>query len=96
MNECCFMEEGNKSNYYYKKKLELSLNVTETDNSTKHKSTPCECQRSAVGCLIEEKESKSKTGHNSARNAFSIVPLDSIDYPLESEHILRVSSKYLQ
>ena len=37
-----------------------------------------------------------KKGHNSEKNAIWIVSLDSMDCALDSEHILRVSSKYLQ
>ena len=33
------------------------------------------CQRLAVGCLIEDKKSKSKKGHNSDKNAFQLSPL---------------------
>ena len=55
------------------------------------KSIACECQSSAVGCLIEDKKSKSKNEHN-----FEIVSLDCTDYALDNEHVHRVSSKYLQ
>ena len=46
--------------------------------------------------MIEDKKSKTKNGHNSEKNAFLTVSLDSMDSSLDSEHILRVSSKYLQ
>ena len=50
-----------------------------------NKSTACRCQRSAVECLIEDK--KLKKGHNSEKNAFRIVSLDSMNCSLDSEHI---------
>ena len=34
---------------------------------------------SAVGCLTEDKKSKLKKGHNSVKNAFSIISLDNMD-----------------
>ena len=62
------------------------------------KSTECWCQPSTVGCLIEDKKSKSKKGHNSAKRMhFEFSPLIvSMDFSLDGEHILGVSSKYLQ
>ena len=42
----------------------------------KSKSTACGCQHSAVGCLIEDKKSKSKKGHNSGKKMhFESSPL---------------------
>ena len=57
---------------------------------SKHKRSVCECQRSAVGCLKENKSkkgSKSKKGHHSEKKKMHCS--------LDSEHILQVSSKYL-
>ena len=39
-----------------------------------NKSIACGCQRSAVGCLIEDKKSKSKKGHNSEIMTFELSP----------------------
>ena len=59
--------------------------------------TACGRLGSTVGCLIEDKKSKSKKGHYSEKkNAFWIVSLDSKDRSLDNEHVSRVSSKYLQ
>ena len=46
--------------------------------------------------LIEEKMSKSKRGHKSEKDAFYIVSIDSMNCSLDSEHIPRVLSKYIQ
>ena len=43
--------------FLYKKKKNIKINA-------------CGCQRSAVGCLIEDKKSKSKEGHNPVKYAF--------------------------
>ena len=69
------------------------------ENSQDNKSMACGCQCPSVGCLIEDKMSKLKTGHKSEKKKFFffwIVSLDSVDCPLDSEDILQVSSKYLQ
>ena len=60
------------------------------------KSTACGCQRSAVVFLIEDKKSKSKRGIILKKDAFWIVSLDSMDCSLDSEHILRLPSRYLR
>ena len=41
----------------------------------KNKSTACGFQRWAVGCLIQDKKSKSKKEHTSRKNAFQTSPL---------------------
>ena len=51
-----------------------------------NKSTVCGCQRSAVGCLKEDKKSKSQKGHNSL-DAFRIVSLNSMDCSLDSKQV---------
>ena len=54
-------------------------------------------QHSAAGCLIVDKKFKLKKGHNSEnKNALLIVSLNSMDWSLDGEHILQVSSEYLQ
>ena len=40
-----------------------------------YKSTVCRCQWSDVGCLIEDKKSKSKKEHNSEKIHFELPPL---------------------
>ena len=68
-------------------------------NSTRwlNKSTACRCQRLAVGCLIEDKKSKSKKEHNSEKKKIILnCLLSSMNCAWDSEHILKVSSKYLQ
>ena len=42
------------------------------------------------------KRSKLKKGHNSEKMHFELSPLIVMDCYLDSEHIFRVSSKYLQ
>ena len=53
-----------------------------------NKRTASGCPRLTVGCLIEDKMSMSKKGHNSEINAFWIVSLDSLDRSLDSYYIL--------
>ena len=57
------------------------------------KSTVCGCQRSAVGCSMEDKMSKSKKGHSSDKGK---CILSSLDCCLDSKHTFRVPSKYLR
>ena len=38
-----------------------------------NKSTACGCQRSAVGCLIVDKKSKSKNGHHSEKKILFLI-----------------------
>ena len=52
-------------------------------------------KRMAVQCWIVDKNSKLKKGHNSDKNAIRVIPLDSIVSSNDSEHIFRVSRKYL-
>ena len=51
----------------------------------------------ALGCGVLEKSLSKKRGIIlKKKNAFRIVSFDSMDCCLDSEHILRVSSKYIQ
>ena len=81
--------------------IELNTNLlinmhVNTELQLQNKSTACGCQRLAMGFLIEVKKSKSKYGHNSEKNTFWIVSLESMDCSFDSEHAFRGSSKYLQ
>ena len=40
-----------------------------------NKSKACRCQHTTVGCLIEDKKSKSKQGHNSKEMHLELSPL---------------------
>ena len=56
-------------------------------SSNTNKSTACGCKRSAAN-------SKSKMGHNCAKNILRVT--SPIGTPFHNEQLVRVSSKYLQ
>ena len=54
----------------------LSTNLSKISVLRTNKSTACRCPRLAVGCLIEDKKSKSKRGNNSENKMhFELSPL---------------------
>ena len=80
-------------------KDDLNTNLNSLQHVIKRKGnkrTACRCQHSAVGCLIQDKKSKSKRGLTfKKKNAFWIVSLDIMDCSLDSEHILRALSSVI-